>query len=83
MSMEFRYQVASDIRRDGLGVELVGNNQVLAEIFRCDADNSLTLSVFVQDIPFIYVEKLVGMARSELTEFEDGSPLPEQFEIRE
>lgn len=76
--MEYRFQVASDIRRDGLGVELtdaVGN--VLAEVFRCDADNSLTVSLFSEGLPFAQIEALVLMAREELVAFEDGTPLPE------
>lgn len=76
--MEYRFQVASDVRRDGLGIELadtVGN--VLAEVFRCDADNSLTVSLFAEGVPFAQVEALVLMAREQLTAFEDGTPLPE------
>jgi hypothetical protein len=76
--MEYRFQVASDVRRDGLGVELtdaVGN--VLAEVFRCDADNSLTVSLFSEELPFAQIEALVLMAREELVAFEDGTPLPE------
>jgi len=43
--MEYRFQVASDIVRDGLGVELTDSRgNVLAEVFRCDADNSLKVS---------------------------------------
>jgi hypothetical protein len=76
--MEYRFQVASDIRRDGLGVELtdaVGN--VLAEVFRCDADNSLTVSLFSEELPFAQIEALVLMAREELAAFEDGTSLPQ------
>jgi len=76
--MEYRFQVASDVHRDGLGVELtdaVGN--VLAEVFRCDADNSLTVSLFSEELPFAQIEALVLMAREELVAFEDGTPLPE------
>jgi hypothetical protein len=76
--MEYRFQVASDVRRDGLGVELtdaVGN--VLAEVFRCDADNSLMVSLFSEELPFAQIEALVLMAREELVAFEDGTPLPE------
>lgn len=75
--MEYRFQLASDVVRDGVGVELldaIGN--VLAEVFRCDIDNSLTVSLFKEGLPFPLIEKLVLMARAELATFEDGSPLP-------
>jgi len=76
--MEYRYQIASDVIRDGLGVELVDSvGNVLAEVFRCDADNSLKVSLFNAELPFPLVEKLVLMTRAELAAFEDGSPLPQ------
>lgn len=76
--MRYRYQVASDVVRDGLGLELVDDrSNVLAEVFRCDADNSLTVSVFSEGLPFAEVERLVLMARRELGSFEDGTPLPD------
>jgi hypothetical protein len=75
--MEYRYQVASDIIRDGLGVELTdAEGTVLAEVFRCDADHSLKVALFHDDLPFLQIEKLVQMAREELVSFEDGTPLP-------
>jgi hypothetical protein len=76
--MEYRFQVASDVIRDGLGVELTdAAGNVLAEVFRCDADNSLKVSLFNEELPFPLVEKLIFMARAELGTFEDGSPLPQ------
>ncbi|WGS44461.1 hypothetical protein LFL97_28110 [Burkholderia sp. JSH-S8] len=73
--MEYRFQVASDIRRDGLGIELMGaDGNVLAEVFRCDADNSLTVSLFSDALPFPQVEELILMAREQLVSFEDGTP---------
>lgn len=75
--MRYRYQVASDVIRDGLGLELVDeHSNVLAEVFRCDANNSVTISLFSEGLPFAEVEKLVLMARKELGSFEDGTPLP-------
>jgi hypothetical protein len=56
---------------------------VLAEVFRCDADHSLTISLFAEKLPFIEIEKLVLMARKELGPFEDGTPLPERLELND
>ena len=70
--------MASDVVRDGLGLELVDErNNVLVEVFRCDADNSLSISLFSKGLPFAEVDKLVVMARKELRSFEDGTPLPD------
>ena len=75
--MEYRYQVASDVKRDGLGVELTtADGNVIAEVFRCDADNSLMVTLYDEAVPFAHIEKLVGMARENLGEFEDGTELP-------
>ena len=79
--MEYRFQVASDVIRDGLGVELAETDgNVLAEVFRCDTDRSLKISLFCDELPFSQVEKLVQMAREELSPFEDGTPLPSRIE---
>lgn len=79
--MKFRYQVASDIIRDGLGVELTdAEGTVLAEVFRCNADHSLKVALFRDDLPFLQVEKLVQIAREELVSFENGTPLPNPLE---
>jgi hypothetical protein len=45
-------------------------------VFRCDADNSLTVTLYDEAVPFAHIEKLVGMARKNLGEFEDGTRLP-------
>jgi hypothetical protein len=73
---EFKMQVASDLIRDGLGVELVdGAGNVVAEVFRCDRDHTVIVSTFGNDIPIQAVERLLKRARSELDPFADGTPL--------
>ena len=80
--MKFRYQFASDVVRDGLSLELTDERwNPLAKVFRCDADNTLTVSVFAGGLPFTEVERLVLMARKELGPFEDGTPLPDPLEL--
>ncbi|WPP01977.1 hypothetical protein SFA35_11740 [Pseudomonas sp. HR96] len=75
--MEYRLQIASDVIRDGLGVELIdATHRVCAEVFRCDADNTLKISLFAEDLPFVQVEHLLLIARKELARYEDGTPLP-------
>lgn len=80
--MQYRYQFASDVIRDGMALELTDESwNVLAQVFRCDADNSLTISLFSESLPFTEVEKLVRIARKELGVFDDGTPLPTQLEL--
>lgn len=76
ISAPFATQVASDVIRDGLGVELLADGEVVAEVFRCDADHSLVLNTFGNDIPLVEIERLISRARNRLNAFEDGTPLP-------
>lgn len=48
--MQYRYQFASDVVRDGMGLELMDERwNVLAEVFRCDANKSLPISCILKD----------------------------------
>jgi hypothetical protein len=69
----YKLQFASDIVRDGLGVELIDEGfNVHAEVFRCDKDHTVVFSAFSKDIPFAQIERLIAVARAELPPFEDG-----------
>jgi hypothetical protein len=47
MDHKYRTQIASDIVRDGLGVELIDEDgTVVAEISRSDRDQTLTFATF-------------------------------------
>ncbi|WP_082926671.1 hypothetical protein [Cupriavidus sp. D384] len=75
--MGFRLQFASDIQRDGLGLELLNKSgEVVAEVFRRDANNSLEVSLFDDSLPFVEIERLLKTARTDLGAFEDGTALP-------
>jgi hypothetical protein len=70
-----RFQVVSDVVRDGLGLELLNeNNKVLAEVFRHDASHRLTVTCFEPDLELTQLESLISRARTELDPFEDGTP---------
>jgi hypothetical protein len=76
---EWRTQVASDIQRDGLGLELVDSaGQVSAEVFRCDRDHTVTVTVYDSAVDADTVLWLRREAVNRLGTFEDGSPLPTQ-----
>ena len=82
LSNGYSIQIASDINRDGLGLELIDiNGDVLAEVFRSDRENSLTFSAFVESIPYVWVEALIFKARMELGCFENGAAFPPNIEI--
>jgi hypothetical protein len=73
---QFQTQVASDIVRDGLGIELVSaDGDVLAEVFRCDVDRTVTFSAFATDLPLAAVRMLIERALDRLDPFEDGTCL--------
>lgn len=62
----FQHQIVSDVIRDGIGVELLSGDQVVAEVFRCDADRSLIITTFGNDLPLIVIEQLIAVAREKL-----------------
>ena len=71
-----KFQVASDVVRDGLGLELLDpTGNVVAEVFRVDADKTLHLNTFSYDVSVESIEELLSRARREMDPFEDGSPL--------
>jgi hypothetical protein len=75
---QYSVLVASDIVRDGLGVELWDNeHNLVVEVFRCDANNTVLLNTFNNDVPLNVLQSLIQFARERLEPFEDGSPLPE------
>ncbi len=76
--MDHRYstQVASDVTRDGLGVELIDENgDVVAEVFRSDRDRTVIVSTFNYDIPLTEMERLISRAKERLGPFTDGAAL--------
>jgi len=77
-SAEYKMQLASDVERDGLGLELLGpNGGVVAEVFRSDRARTVVLTTFRDDVPLDAVQHLIGRALERLDPFEDGAPLAE------
>jgi hypothetical protein len=69
-------QFASDVIRDGMGLELItAEGDVLAEVFRADADHTVTLNIFDPSTPGSELRRLVETATRELGPFEDGATL--------
>ncbi len=76
MAHRYTTQTASDVKRNGLGVELLSESgDPVAEIFRSDHDHTLVLNTFSHDVPLEAVELLIARAKERLEPFEDGSSL--------
>ena len=70
-------RIASDIVRDGLGMELLSREgTVSAEIFRCDGDHTLSRTIWATQIPTDVLVWFRTAARRELGDtYEDGTPV--------
>jgi hypothetical protein len=69
-------QIASDVIRDGLGVELLSETgEVVTEVFRCDRDHTVIVNTFSYGIPLQAIEQLIARAKERLEPFEDGISL--------
>ena len=76
MTQPLKIQTASDVIRDGLGCELTTEaGDVVAEVFRCDANRSVVVTTFGHDVPLDAMERLIAFARKRLEPFESGEPL--------
>jgi hypothetical protein len=63
----YRFMIASDIIRDGIGCELYDSeNNFLAEIFRNDARRIIEFTCNVENIPFVVIEKLSQIFKDEI-----------------
>ena len=52
--------IASDVNeRDGIGVEIYRNNELLIEIFRDDTKRTRTVTLFKNDIDLDFIEKSI------------------------
>jgi hypothetical protein len=60
MEPKDRVVVASDVNtRDGIGVEIYRNDQLVIEIFRDDTDKTRTITVYTKDIPLELMEESI------------------------
>lgn len=75
----WRTQLASDVQRDGLGFEVLDEaGNVVAEVFRYDADHRVGVALFTR-LPDSVVADVMARARAALVAFEDGVSLPAAF----
>jgi hypothetical protein len=55
--------LASDLQRDGMGLELHSGGRAVSEVFYSDVSREFTISVFEQGLPLEVIEQLIGKAR--------------------
>ncbi len=58
-NIRFKTIIASDIVRNGLGIELWDKDEIVAEIFRNDNLKKIQISTFRPDLPLEILEKLI------------------------
>ena len=73
LGQEYRFLIASDVARDGLGLEcycnIDGEEKLVLEIFRSDAKSCFEVSQFVNDLPLELYEFVISTAREKLGNF--------------
>ena len=75
---EYKFQQVSDLNRDGIGVEMVdGFGNPVAEVFRSDAEQTLVISTFGNEISLNDIESLIAYGKDRLAPFENGNSLSE------
>ena len=48
-----RFEIASDVdERDGMGLEVYRDNELIVEIFRDDENKQRTVTAFKENVPF-------------------------------
>lgn len=61
-----RVIVASDVQRDGIGIEVYRNNELVLEIFRSDANKTRTINTFKENIPLDLMEQSITKFKKEI-----------------
>lgn len=62
-----RVVVASDVNpRDGIGVEIYRDNDLVVEIFRDDTERTRTVTVFKESISLELMEECIQIFRKEI-----------------
>ena len=69
MVVEFSRIVASDVDRDGLGLELWQGEKQVAEIFRSDRKRELTITLWEENLPLEIIDGFIADAKNRLLPF--------------
>jgi len=62
-----RIEIASDVnQRDGIGIEVYRNNEMILEIFRDDIEKTRTVTVYKKDISLELIEESIATFKKEI-----------------
>jgi len=62
-----RVIIASDVNeRDGIGVEIFRNDELIAEIFRDDTEKTRTIQIFKENISLELMEEFIQTFKREI-----------------
>jgi hypothetical protein len=62
-----RVIIASDVnQRDGIGVEIYRNDELVIEIFRDDTDKTRTITIFKENISLELMEESIQIFKKEI-----------------
>lgn len=61
-----RIVIASDVKRDGIGIEVYRDNEMVVEIFRSDCDKTRTIKIFKEDISLQLMEESIATFKKEI-----------------
>ena len=64
--VRFTTIMASDLQRDGMGLELYCGDVAIAEVFASDKDGTWTLTTFNRDVRLELIEELIAEAKARL-----------------
>ena len=64
---ELKFIVASDVSdRDGIGIEVYIENELILEVFRDDTKRKREVTLYKKDLDLVLVEKSIERFRSEI-----------------
>ncbi len=62
-----RFVIASDVNeRDGIGVEIYRNDELIVEIFRDDTEKTRTITIYKKDISLELMEECILTFKTEI-----------------
>ncbi|WMI68213.1 hypothetical protein [Mangrovimonas sp. YM274] len=61
-----RIIIASDVKRDGIGIEVYRDDELVIEIFRSDSDKTRTINIFKKDLPLKLMEESIATFKKEI-----------------
>lgn len=66
ISEKDRVIIASDVERDGIGIEVYRNDEMVVEIFRCDRDKVRTVIIFKETVSLDLIEESIEIFKKEI-----------------